>query len=279
MNRLAPQFNAIHAVQARLPQECIDITSHSFLSPVFETMYWTPSYARWLEQQDMSPAYQLHRQFLQHLQWRSPAARWVLKAPDHLFALRSLVQTYPDAMIIQTHREPREVLASVASLLATLRGAFSDRIDPKAIGREVLQRWSRGIEQAEEARRDPAIGGGRFFDVRYEDLVRDPLQVVDRIYEYFELELSAAVLARMREHLRRSPRNLRPRHVYTLEMFGSNPDEVDERFLRYRQRFVLGERRQALRERGLLEDSVPGIITTLAGHRAPRLSAPDTTVS
>jgi hypothetical protein len=133
-------------------------------------------------------------------------------------------------MIVQTVREPREVLASVASLLATLRGAFSDRVDPHAIGREVLARWSRGAEQAHAARQDPAIGADRFFDVCYADLVCNPVRIIQRIYEYFELEFTATAERRMREYLLRFPRGHRPRHDYRLETFGIRPDEVDARF-------------------------------------------------
>ena len=75
----------------------------------------------------MRPAYALHRRFLQHLQWRAPAERWVLKAPSHVFAFDALFEAYPDALVVQTHRDPVTVLASVASLTAVLRGAFSDQ--------------------------------------------------------------------------------------------------------------------------------------------------------
>jgi hypothetical protein len=230
VNRLAPRFDAIHTLRADRPQECIAITGHSFLSPVFETMYWVRSYGRWLERQDLRRAYRFHRRFLQHLQSGYRAARWVLKAPDHLFSLGPLVETYPGAMIVQTIRDPQEVLPSVASLLATLRGAFSDRVDPRAVGREVLSRWSRGLDQARAARRDPAIGADRFLDVHYEDLVSDPIRVINRIYEYFELTLTEAAERRMQAHLARLERGRQSRHNYRLETFGLGPDEVDALF-------------------------------------------------
>jgi hypothetical protein len=103
---LAPDFKTIHPVGARLPLECIAIMSASFLAARFQTTYNVPSYEAWLATQDMRPAYAFHRRFLQHLQWRAPGARWVLKAPSHVFAFDALLDTYPDARILQTTATP-----------------------------------------------------------------------------------------------------------------------------------------------------------------------------
>ena len=134
---LAPEFRKIHPMSAHLPQECIAIMSHSFMSDQFCAMYNVPSYESWLLRQDMAPAYKFHRQFLQHLQFGRPARRFVLKAPAHVLFLETLFETYPDALVVQTHREPLEVLPSAASLTTVLRGIFSDYVDPAAIGSEM----------------------------------------------------------------------------------------------------------------------------------------------
>jgi hypothetical protein len=105
-HRLAPGFRKIHPVSARLPQECTVLLSHSFLSFQFSTSFFVPSYQEWMEAQDLRPAYQIHRQFLQQLQWRCRGERWVLKAPPHLPGLTALSATYPDAVVIMTHRDP-----------------------------------------------------------------------------------------------------------------------------------------------------------------------------
>ena len=98
--------------------------THRDLSFQFETTHRLPSYLGWLEAQDLRPAYRVHRQFLQHLQWRCPGERWVLKAPAHLFDLEALFSIYPDAGVITTHRDPLQVAASNASLTVVLRSAF-----------------------------------------------------------------------------------------------------------------------------------------------------------
>jgi hypothetical protein len=109
-NLLVPEFRKIHAISARFPQECVAILSHSFMSDQFDTMFDIPTYQTWLERQDMRPAYAYHRQFLQHLHYGGPVRRLVLKAPNHMYSPEALFAIYPDAQIIQTHREPREVL-------------------------------------------------------------------------------------------------------------------------------------------------------------------------
>src|SRR5205085_2010725 len=143
---LAPTFQTVHVIGAELPQECVSLTGPTFLSDQFDTMYNVPTYRGWFFKQDLRPAYQFHRQFLQHLQQRKAAERWVLKAPAHMFAARALVATYPDALFVQTHRDPIEAIASVSSLVAILRAIFSESIDPVQIGRDAIDYWAEALK-------------------------------------------------------------------------------------------------------------------------------------
>ena len=123
------------------------------MSDQFSAMYDIPAYQSWFRQQDMEPAYKFHRQFLQHLQYGRPARRFVLKAPAHMLAMEALFETYPDALVVQTHREPLEVLPSAASLTTVLRSTFSDFVDPAAIGHEMTKYWGDAMERFFEARK------------------------------------------------------------------------------------------------------------------------------
>src|SRR5437667_9205432 len=105
-NWLAPSFRYVHAVGAEVPQECISLMTPTFMSDQFDPMYSVPSYRAWFFRQDLRPAYQYHRRFLQHLQFMRPTRRWVLKAPTHMFALSAMLSVYPDALFVQTHRTP-----------------------------------------------------------------------------------------------------------------------------------------------------------------------------
>jgi hypothetical protein len=240
LDQLAPAFRAIHPLGARLPLECLAITSYAFLSQRFHTMYRVPSYQQWLlAGHHARPAYEMHRRVLQHLQWRAPAERWVLKAPSHVFGFADLLRVYPDALIVQTHRDPLTVLASVASLTAVLRGAFSDQVDLAEIGREVTRHWADGLARVVQASRDGTVPPDRCFDLPYQELVADPLGAVRRIYEHFRLPLTTEATVRMRRYLGRNPKDKHGPHHYSLEMFGLDRDDLAARFRAYREDFEL----------------------------------------
>ena len=238
-HRLSPEFRTIHPTGAELPEECLVIASHAFVSFQFQTMYDVPTYETWLERQDLRGAYAWHRQFLQHLQARWPTRRWVLKAPAHLFGLDALLATYPDAGIVLTHRAPLEVVASLASLTAVLRGTFSDAVSRSAVGAEMTRRWSQALFRALEARDSGRIPAGRVVDVLYPDLVRDPIGVVRMIYRSFELDLTPETESRMRDFLARNPKDRTGRHRYSLAEFGLDPAEETARYAAYARRFGL----------------------------------------
>src|SRR6267378_5689369 len=195
-NWLAPTFRYVHAVGAELPQECIGLMTATFMSDQFDTMYYVPSYRAWFFRQDLRPAYEYHRRFLQHLQFRRAARRWVLKAPTHMFALPALLSVYPDALFVQTHRTPVDAMASVSSLVTILRSAFSDAVEPFTIYREAIQYWSETMEKF--LRERDRLAGDRIYDLEFDAICRDPMAAVRRIYEYFGWSLSQEAERRMR---------------------------------------------------------------------------------
>src|SRR5204862_1769895 len=141
-NWLAPGFRYVHAVGAELPQECIGLMAATFMSDQFDAMYYVPSYRAWFFQQDLLPAYEFHRRFLQHLQFRRAARRrWILKAPTHMSAMPALLSVYPDSLFEQMHRTPLVSLASVSILMTILRSAFSDAVDPVTLCRQAIDYW------------------------------------------------------------------------------------------------------------------------------------------
>ena len=213
--------------------------SHSFLSSQFCSMYVVPSYQKWVRSQSLLPAYRLHRRFLQHLQWRCSGDRWILKAPAHLPALAELCAVYPDVGVIMTHREPLEVLPSEASLHTVLRQTFSEGVDPTMVGREVTELTADEIRAGLEARDHGCAPPERFLDVRYRDLVKDPIATVRRIYTHFDMPFTTNAEERMRRYLAETPKDKHGAHVYSLSKFGLDVDEEYERYRHYRERFLL----------------------------------------
>src|SRR5215831_15194131 len=149
---LAPNFRRMHPIDAASPQECSEITAHVFASLRFDTTYRVPSYRRWLDDTGHFDAYRFHNRFLQHLQHQvGVAGHWVLKCPDHIFALDALRAVYPDAGIVFVHRDPLAVLPSVTRLTEVLRRPFARHVDKLEIGRQDSDRWLSATELMIEA--------------------------------------------------------------------------------------------------------------------------------
>ena len=224
-----PEFMGVHYVAADQVEECWQLLRQSMRSVSFECLAHLPTYSAWLRDQDWTGAYQRHRRNLQLIGMNDAGQRWVLKNPSHLFALDALLATYPDALVIQTHRAPQVAIASVCSLAAQASAGWSTGFRGAVIGRDQLELWAFGLERflAERARHDAA----RFYDVHYEDFVADPFGTVQAAYRYFGLPLSAAAADAMRSLIVADAESSRgPGHRYTLSDFGLTGAEVDERF-------------------------------------------------
>jgi hypothetical protein len=233
--KIAPGLDVIHPLGSRLPQECLALQAPQFMSYEFPTTFPVPGYWAWLREQDVRPAYEFEKTFLQHLQSQHHGERWILKTPAHLMWLDTLLAVFPDALLVHTHRNPAAVLASVSSLMQGFRGAMSDAVDARAVGREQLEAWTWGLERAMAVR--DRLGPERVIDVQYDDTVNDPVGTVHRVYEHFDLERTTAVDDAVRSYLADNPRDKHGTHRYTLQEFGLDPDEVDAAFSTYRERF------------------------------------------
>jgi hypothetical protein len=229
--KLCPAFNSIHAIGAKLPQECVYLLASNFISEQFGYMYNIPEYRAWALEQDMTASYAWHANFLQHLQVDYAGEGWVLKTPAHLAYLKYLLAQYPDAAIVWTHRRPVDAIASFSSLLSTLRGGFSDTIDPKAIGEHELRHFSKIVASGMEQRSE--FDQGQFFDVGFSAICSDPLSVIGDIYDYFDMHLSDEAESRMREYLQRHPRGLYGEHQYTHGEFGLEDSHESEMYAQY----------------------------------------------
>ena len=241
-NWLAPTFRQVHPVGAELPQECVSLMAPTFMSDQFDAMYYVPSYRAWFFRQDLRPAYEYHRRFLQHLQVRRNARRWVLKAPTHMFALPALLDVYPDAIFVQTHRAPLDAMASVSSLITILRRVFSDAVDPQTVCHEAIDYWSKTLEKFLQER--GRLGEHRICDVNYVEICRDPLVAVRRIYAHFGWSLSQKVEQRMIRALASQPEERYKLHRYDLSQFEVQEEESAARFAAYCDRFGLAVSRK-----------------------------------
>ena len=236
IDRLVPDFKSIHPLGALLPQECVAITQHEFASMVWHTTHRVPSYQAWLEAADHRWVYAAHRRWLQYFQWKTPARRWALKSPGHLWTLDTLLDAYPDACIVQTHRDPLRVIASLVSLICTLRSMASDAIDAHEIGADWSARLADGLTRTMRVRERGLLPPAQVFDMHFHEFMRDEIAMVRRIYAHFDMELSAQAETRMRRFLADNRVDKHGRHTYALGLGGLDEATERRRYAAYQQR-------------------------------------------
>ena len=231
----SPDMRAIHEIEAFLPDECWNVFSQNFAHSSWEANADVPRYAAWWAECDMTPAYRRHRRTAGLIGYREPDRRWLFKDATHLFGLDALLSVYPDAMIVQTHRDPARVISSVCSLCWSSRRAMNEGTDPIAFGRSTLDLWERGIRRMMEARagRDPK----QFYDLPFEDLVEDPVAAIRDVYESFGIEYSVEADAAMARFRDQNPKGKHGEHHYSLSEWGLDREEIAERFRSYEEAF------------------------------------------
>jgi hypothetical protein len=236
---LIPGFTAFHPIGARLAQECVRITAGDFRSMIFPTQYRVPTYNRWLlDEADLAPAYRWHRQYLQHLQSGVPADRWLLKSPAHLWHLPALLAEYPDAVVVQTHRDPLKVIASISALAAHLRRMASDETSVAEAAVEYADDIVLGLERGIAARDDGTLPAAQVHDVHFTDYLADPIGEIRRLYAALGRELTPDTEQRMTAFLAAHPGDGGGAgHRYSWADTGLDAGEVRERCAAYQERF------------------------------------------
>jgi hypothetical protein len=236
---LAPDLAAMHPITATTPQECSEITAHVFTSLRFDTTHHVPSYRAWLDRAGHLDAYRFHRRFLEHLgRHDRQAKRWVLKCPDHVFALDAIKEVYPDARFVFVHRDPMRVLASVARLTEVLRQPFARRLDRAAIGRQVCDHWADGASRILAA--SETLSPDRVVHIRYRDLIGDPVGAVMRVYAAFGLPYDEGFKARIDAYVAAKPNGGYGRLRYRLEDYGIDAARERRRYADYVAAFDVG---------------------------------------
>jgi hypothetical protein len=236
--RQAPALPKIHHIAARRADECHRLLVNTFESRIFWLRYRVPGYAAWLERRDLTAAYAHHRLQLQNVLWRVPGGVPVLKCPFHVWSLDALVRVYPDARFVHLHRDPAAVIASTCSLCAELRGARCESVDRTEIGPFWMERAARVLDD-DRAIRESHLAGRPVLDVRYPDLVLDPIATAARVCEFIGVPMTEAVAARMSRYLADNGQHRHGVHRYTPEEFGISRGDIDDRFAGYRTAYDL----------------------------------------
>jgi hypothetical protein len=234
---LAPGFNAIHLLEADKPEECLHLFDKACAGTTSFFMTEATSFAGWLLDRGIQHGYAFYKFQLQLLNWMRPGRQWVLKWPYHLWHLETLLATFPDAVVIHLHRDPRQAIPSVCSLAAAARAPFCERIDSAALGRFWLNYYAAGLERGMKARQK--AGENQIINVRYPDLIKDPLAVIDQIQGVVSLD-GYETWAESIGNSSKGTRKKRSGHrQYTGFQFGLYPDQIRDRFAGYIQDFDL----------------------------------------
>lgn len=231
LDEMFPLMKTLYNSEPTAPTECQDLMGMSFRTFHFDGAVRAPRYLAWLMDCDMRETYTFHRRVLKLLQWHCPPDLWHLKTPVHMFALDALVEAYPNAKFLWSHRDPAKVMGSVCSLIQYVRSWSSDRNDARELGAEQVDSWVEGVRRAMDFRN--RNGDKRFVDVSFADLQTDPVRTLQTSYESLGLEFTDATLHSVTQWARGHRPGSRGTHEYDLTDYGLTPEGVRERFADY----------------------------------------------
>jgi len=237
--RITPEIQTMHEVAGDLPAEDSSLWSFTFVSDSIMSFYQIPSYHDYVNRTDADIVYKYHKRMLQALQWKQPGRRWFGKsATYHLAHLPTLMKHYPDARIIQTHRDPLRIMSSVANLLRAFYWQRSDQDFDAPVFENLMvgESTAKQLEQVMEFRDQGVVPPNQIFDLRYQDLMTDPVAVIEKIYRAFDMDFDEKSAQRIRDYLAFKPKHKHGVHRYE-PMSATQIAENRPYFRRYQQRY------------------------------------------
>ena len=233
--RCAPEMLQMHHITPTSSEECWPLFSNSFAALNTDISQGLRRYGDWLLEQDMTWAYREYRERLKMLLHRLPAEQLVLKCPEHLWFLDALLEVFPDACIVWTHREPVACIASYCSMVSLNVRTVFGRYDGHELGRHITRRFHQGVTRAMAVR--DRVGDDRFFDADFRELVSDPLGMVEKINDRFGLACSPEGRANMEAYMERDREDKLGKHRYDGARYGLERDAIEDLFSDYATRF------------------------------------------
>jgi hypothetical protein len=237
LDEIVPAMRTIHELGGDQPNECIFLFAFSFASDMWIGRFHVPSYAVWLGTHDLLPAYAYHERLLKLLQWRHRKPRWVLKAPSHLSRLRFLFETYPEARVVITHRDPLRVLASMVDTFASLKAMGREGSEYEADVRWMALGNAHLCQRLTAERKAGKLPEDRIVDLCYADLMRDPVGAVRSVYERWGIPFGETLAGRIRAHLAARPKDRHGAHEYSFADTGLDLEKERLRYADYQARF------------------------------------------
>lgn len=243
-----PELAAIHPLDAEAADEEITLLEQSFYSTNPEALANVAGFGDWLAQQDQTEGYVYLKQLLQFLQWQKKqrgieAERWVLKSPHHIHCMDTLFKVFPDARVIQTHRDPLETIPSLASFIYNLWRLGSDQADAKMVGSQWNAKMAAGLRHCRQVRQ--TLPAGCFLDVDFRDTVARPTEVLESVYNFLGIELTESARSTIERWRRDNRRDKRAPHEYSLAQFGLSETQLTQDYAEYRKAHITEQENQS----------------------------------
>lgn len=231
-----PEADIAHAVDS--PEECWELFLPTFAGPQIFGFFGVEKYRQWsdgISEEAWRYVYDYYKRQIRHLTWHQPGCHWVLKSPDHLLHLENLLEVFPDARIVQIHRDPHKFVPSMCKMTCNDPFLFTKDSSPEKIGQQVFAKLSEWGKKCLDVRKH--ISPKNFYDIHYQDLVRQPAEAVTTIYDHFGMELPAEMDAQLNQWLREKHGKNRLRQKYRLDQFGLKQADIEREFKDYCQYF------------------------------------------
>lgn len=220
-----------HPIGSRIPQECGMMLETAFQGINPTMLFSLPGYYEWYRQADTTFGYRVHKMWLQHLAWKNPRARWVLKVQEHAYHLPELFSVYPDAVLVQPHRDPVTVMASISRLIEVLRSVSFKQVDRAALGQELLHLWHDGqVASMAWRKANPQV---KVLDLRFKDIVADPVAAVRQVYDHAGMQFAPATQEAVIGWWAANPADKHGQHKYELSDYGLTREQVETVYADY----------------------------------------------
>ena len=234
----SPELNDIQRMDATRPGECNHIFTHHFSSTNFPAEFAVPAYQDWYNENRVPGHYACHKRILQQLQWKGPKGTWLLKSPEHLPDLEGLLETYPDAQLVWTHRDPALTLSSISSMVHALCKAQDVDVPKAAIGAGMWKTWKAGVGRGTASRNSSPRVENAILDLAHRDVVLDPVGAVKKIYDHFGRTFTAEHAAAIDKFINDNPAAKRiGKHKHSPEEYGLDVKAIREGLADYYARF------------------------------------------
>ena len=233
----SPEALDIHPWDYKGADEEILLLEHNFLSTVPESFMALPSYSEWIEEQDHTLAYEDLKKFIQYLQWQNPGRekkRWVLKSPHHLGFIDKMISVFPDAKIIQTHRDPIKTVPSFCSMCANLFEPLTTNFDKVFIGKHWSNKLTRALNHCMNISEQHPHN---FLDLEFLNMIKDPIDEMKKIYEFIGEPFGEKTEVAM-EAWREENKHEMGAHKYSLEEYDLTESQINDNFAKYQQKYI-----------------------------------------